>query len=137
MEQEEKIQEIVKKYDLKNKSREHDYVYRRHYFCSYLRSMGYTYQQIAKILNKHHASAMHSVRKYNELKEDTYFQTIVYDIEYDLIDADIMPLFTDKRSRSENVFLKLINRLFECRDMQDVESLKGFVNENINPNMLR
>ncbi len=133
------IRDIVKKYDLRNKSREQEYVFKRHYFCYFMRTLGYTFEEIGKYLNKGHATIINSVNMANDLIEykDDKFSRVVYELEHELNEVDLVPVWRSNTKKKESVFLTLINRLFEARDMEDVEALKSFVNENINPKYLK
>ena len=133
------IKDIIKKYDLMHKSREQEYMFKRHYFCYFLRTLGYTFEEIGRILNKNHATIINSVKMANDLMEykDDKFSRVVYKLEHELNEVDLVPVWKLNTEKKESVFLTLINRLFEARDMADIEALKSFANENINPDYLK
>ena len=129
------LDEIIEKYDLKKKSRKREHLYKRQYiswFC--VKVLSFTYEITADLIGyKDHTSPLYNcnnVDNWFELK-DEMFLSIIFDIENDLAGCPI------PKKSNENVFLTLINRLFEVKDMEDVEGLKAYVNENINPKMLK
>jgi len=136
--QDAKIKTIVNMFDLKNKSRENRYKWNRQSLMYHLRQLGYTLQEIAKFINVHHATVVHGINRYNELQDvmDSEFQASIYQIEQSLNDLELKPVWVVKKEKKENVFVTLINRIFEAKDMGDIESIKAFINENINPNKL-
>jgi len=68
---------------------------------------------------------------------DEIFHSSTYSIYNELSNCPIPKDTKSPIEGNENVFLTLINRLFEVKDMEDVEGLKAYVNQNINPKMLK
>ena len=131
------LQKIVKKYDLKNKTRENKYVWNRQYFSLFLSKLGYPYTKIAVFLGRYgsnglpeHSNIVHSIRKANQLIEnkDGFFIESIQKIASDL---EKLPNCTHEIKTPDSPILILINRIFEARDMEDIESIKAFINNNI------
>lgn len=60
------INEIIVKFDLLNKSRETNFLFRRYCFINYLKNKRkLTFEAIGNVLNKNHSTIIHSLRKYN------------------------------------------------------------------------
>lgn len=71
------VNEIVLKYDLTNKGRQHIHTYKRHAFSFYLYyKLEYTLEEIAKVLGKDHCTIIHSIRQHNNLKKDSRYKSI-------------------------------------------------------------
>lgn len=83
------INECVEVFDLKSKKRYRELAYARHYFCSALRYHKYTFHSIGKIMNKNHASVIHSVNMHNDLRTDTLYCEYTSDISVWLADRGI------------------------------------------------
>ena len=134
--QNEKIKEIIKEYDLKNKSRENNYKWQRQYIFKYLRDLGYTFASIGAMFDKHHATIIHGCNKAEELIEtnDVEFSVATHQLALSIEDADLRPVWrVDKKlgDTIKNPYTEMVNKIMNLRDMQDVESLKAFVSENI------
>jgi len=134
------LDEIIEKYDLKNKSRKRELVYNKQYFSYFcIKVLSFTYTRTGSLINQSHCTVIYSVGQVNNAIEmnDEIFHSTTYSIYNELSNC---PIPTDTQrlvEGNENVFLTLINRLFEVKDMEDVEDLKAYVNENINPKMLK
>lgn len=128
------LEGIVDKYGLHFKDRQRELVYQRFAFCYYARSLGYPLATIGKFINRGHATVIHALEQAQNLLDinDPLYAECTYYLQLDL---ELCPKPIRKRKK-ENPFVTLINRLFEARDMQDIEALKAFVNENINPKKL-
>lgn len=142
-ETEDYLKQIVKRYDLKNKSREHEYLFNRQYFCYFAKNLGLTQQRIGALLGRYnykgqpdHTLAGHSYKACKNALEtkDTIFINSVQEIAKEL--ALCPAINKTKLEIPKSPFLEIINRVFEARDMADVEALKAYINENINPNKL-
>jgi DNA-binding transcriptional MerR regulator len=73
----EQIKKYIQDENLNEKSREHFYVFRRHYLCWFLyQSNELTLSQIGRMFNRHHATVLHSIRKHKELKNDKLYRRI-------------------------------------------------------------
>jgi len=134
------LDEIIEKYDLKKKSRKRELIYNRQYFSYFcIKVLSFTYTRTGSLINQSHCTVIYSVGQVNNAIEmnDEIFQSSTYSIYNELSNC---PISTDTQSPiegNENVFLTLINRLFEVKDMADVSCLKAYVNENINPKTLK
>ena len=129
------LKDIVKRHDLKHKSREREFLYKRHFFAWYCRNkLGLTFARIGVILGKNHATIMNSCRESQAMIDtnDFEFYAATKEIQ-DKLDFCPFPEHEKKR----NSIVTAINRVFECRDMQDVEALKAFINENVYPEYLK
>jgi hypothetical protein len=134
------LQGVVKRFDLKNKTRQQNYVWNRQYFCYYVKSLGLSQQRIGALLGRYnykgqadHTLAGHCIKKCKELLElkDAEFINSIQEISKDLSGC---PNTSNVHVVTPNSpFLNIINRIFEARDMEDIESLKAYINENIEP----
>jgi len=137
-EQDERIEELVETFDLTKKSRKNKHKWNRYALMRHLRELGYTYQSIGDFLNRNHATIISGIRRYYEMQDtlDTEFLASIYEIEENLRMLYLRPVWFVREKKKENVFLTLINSIFEAKEMDDVEEIKTFINENINPNKL-
>lgn len=141
----ESLVEIINKYDLRRKRRFPDLCNKRFAFSYHAyHKLNLSYPQIAILLEKEdHVTIMHAVKRaieHTENKNIAYAQH-TWEIRRDL-EKITFPVKKERKTNQnyklkENPFVTLINRLFEARDMQDIEALKAFVNENINPEKLK
>jgi hypothetical protein len=58
---------------LTKKSRLRENVYRRHYLYAYLRSKDFTFVEIGKAFDRHHATVFFGLNKYELFKSDSLF----------------------------------------------------------------
>lgn len=92
------IQEIIDSYNLTDKNRKQDLVYRRAYLYYCLRKCGYTYQHIAMMFDKNHASIINGIKVHKQLTEskDKYYKFFVDDLNQMLQYSEIKPnIFED------------------------------------------
>lgn len=142
-ETEDYLKQIVKRYNLKDKTRERPVVFNRQYFCYYCKNIGLTQQRIGALLGRYnykgdpdHTLAGHGYKACKNALEtkDSLFINSVQEIAKEL---NLCPSPKNtKLNIPKSPFLTVINRIFEARDMADVEALKAYINENINPNKL-
>lgn len=62
------VEYFIHKHGLKNKSRKSRLVHRRMFFYFHLREAGATYQFIADMFQKNHATIIHGIRRYKQLR---------------------------------------------------------------------
>jgi len=133
------LREIVRKHDLKNKSREqYRYVFPRQYFYYYCYFvLGYTYQSIAIVMSKYNTAGTpnHTTIRYNALKakdmidfaKDREFNEATAEIAKDLREVTII---NTKKVIKKNSYIYLAEQVLKAKDDQDLEELKAFVNNN-------
>ena len=63
------VEYFIQKDELKTKCRRQYFVHRRMYFYSILRDAGVTYQDIADMFGKNHATVMYGIKRYKHLRE--------------------------------------------------------------------
>ncbi len=63
------VKYFIEKHDLKKKCRKPRYVHRRMYFFYVLREAGATFQHIADLFDLDHATVMHGIKRYKELRQ--------------------------------------------------------------------
>ena len=61
--------ELLQKHELKKKCRQPRYVHRRIYFFYILREAGATYQEIGDLFDLNHATVIHGIKRYKELRD--------------------------------------------------------------------
>lgn len=75
------INEIIDKFDLKNKARQIIHTYKRHAFCFYAYyKLEMTQTQIGNLISKDHATVIHSIRQHNNLKTDIRYKSITENV---------------------------------------------------------
>ncbi len=129
------LKDIVKRHDLKHKSREHEYLFKRHLFSFYCYEvLELTFEKIGKLIGRDHGTIINARNKAQAMIEtsDHKFHILTRELQNDL---EFCPFPEHEKKR--NSIVTAINRVFECRDMQDVEALKAFINENVDPEYLK
>ena len=63
------VEYFIQKDGLKRKSRERKYIHKRIFFYYTLRNAGLTYQRIGDMFNRHHATVLHGIKTYKNLKK--------------------------------------------------------------------
>ena len=61
------ITELIDKYELKNKSRIRDVLFKRYYLYNELRELGFSLSQIGSFFGKNHATILHGLRVHKDL----------------------------------------------------------------------
>jgi len=59
----------IEKDELKKRCRQRKYVHKRIYFFNVLRTAGYTYQSIGDLFGLNHATIVHGIKTYKNLKK--------------------------------------------------------------------
>lgn len=111
----------VDKHDLKNRSRKPRFVHRRIYFFNMMREQGMTLREIGEIFNVHHATIIHGIKRYKELKsfndklleldiacyngKINYYKK-TYDLKKDIMKATTVRDLEIIKSRTENDLYK-------------------------------
>jgi len=63
------VKYFIEKHELKKKCRQPRYVHRRIYFFYILREAGATYQEIGDLFDLNHATVIHGIKRYKELRD--------------------------------------------------------------------
>jgi hypothetical protein len=129
------LENIVDKYGLHFKDRQRELVYQRFAFCYYARSLGYPLSTIGKFINRGHATVIHALEQAQNLLDvnDPLYAESTYYLQLDL-ELCPKPMRTRKK---ENIFVTILKRINELPYSPESESLKAFVNENINPEKIK
>ncbi len=61
------IKEVIAKYDLTQKSRVRDVLFKRYYVYNELRYLGFSLSQIGRVFDKTHATVLHGLRVHKDL----------------------------------------------------------------------
>jgi hypothetical protein len=80
----EQIIEHIKEHELAKPSRAREYVYRRAFICYLLRKQGWTFQKIADLFNRNHATILHAIGVHNQFmkhKDMIYLSYIQMEIQ--------------------------------------------------------
>ena len=64
-----KVQYHIRKDGLKSKCRKPYYIHRRMYLFNLLRNAGVTYNRIAELFDLNHATIIHGIKRYKNLKQ--------------------------------------------------------------------
>ena len=64
-----KVQYYIRKDELKSKCRKPYYTHRRMYLFNLLRNAGVTYSRIAELFDLNHATVIHGIKRYKNLKQ--------------------------------------------------------------------
>jgi chromosomal replication initiation ATPase DnaA len=82
----EKLNEVVDLFELKNRERYNKAVCIRHYFSYFVReNFKLTLQDIGKFLGKDHATIIYSIRKHHELSRYKDYKEVIENIEFTMI----------------------------------------------------
>jgi hypothetical protein len=118
------VEYFIDKHDLKSRSRKPRYVHRRMYFWNLLRESGMTYEGIGKMFGHHHATVLHGIKKYKQLR--SYNDKLLlldiacyegklkvkkktYDLKQDILKATtVTDLEIIKRRTENNLYKELI-----------------------------
>lgn len=79
-----KVEDVIERYDLKNKNRSRRFIWNRYAFYKFMRDNGFTLYSIGNMVDKDHATVLNGINIYNQNKRYADFQGSVMDIEVDL-----------------------------------------------------
>jgi hypothetical protein len=63
------VKHYIEKDELKKRCRQRKYIHKRIYFFNVLRNAGYTYQSIGDLFGLNHATIVHGIKTYKDLKK--------------------------------------------------------------------
>ena len=115
----EEIIEHIREHDLDKKSRAREYVYRRAFICYLLRKQGWTYQRIADLFNRKHATIMHAIGVHNQFmqhKDMIYLSYIQMEIQL------FEPVIEVKRN--------IYDDILKCNNTTDLKIIKEMIANN-------
>ena len=116
----EQIKEYIESEQLNGKSREHFYVFRRHYLCWALyKTNQLTLSQIGRMFNRNHATIIHSIRKHEELKNDKLYRGITESCQ-ELMSEPL--IFTKQR---RNIF----DDIAKASNLEKLRRIRRWLNE--------
>lgn len=128
----EEVKEIIDLFDLHKKtpksgskfSRKWEHLYPRQYLIYYLRKKGVTLELIGEMVGVNYSTVIATMKRVNNFHDtnDKIFQDYTAEIREHL---ENNPIDTRKP------IVKAINMVFECRDMDDLEELKTYINKNV------
>jgi len=118
------VEYFIQKDELKKKCRKRKYIHKRIFFFHTLRNAGLTYQRIAEMFELNHATVIHGIRTYKNLKRTKdelllldiadydgkfKFYKKTYDLKNDILKATtISDLGIIKRRTENNLYKELI-----------------------------
>lgn len=125
---EQELQNIIQKYGLLNKSREQKHVDLRQefaYFC--YERIGLNKSETARLLGKQPCTMVSSI----EVAKDKFSapDNKLYLSHTHLIREEMKALI-NRLDNKKSVAVELATKIFELKDMDDVEKLKSWVNDN-------
>ena len=131
MKLEEQVQEVIKIFNLHEKSgksftRREDILYPRYYLINHLRNdLLLTTIKIAEMLKIHHASVIHACRQVEIFEEinDKNYKNLTYNI------AEFIKLnpFNHQKIFIKHNLYDIINRVMSIETMEEVETLKQYI----------
>jgi hypothetical protein len=130
---EEKIKEVVKLFNLDQKSgkkltREREIVYKRQYFIYYLReTTNLSTTHIGRLLGLDHSTIIYATKQVSGYISinDNYFYFIVKELKDYL---DLNPIQVEKTLKKHNVY-DIINKVLKCETLEDLNNLKKYIAE--------
>lgn len=118
------VEYFIEKDELKKKCRKRKYIHKRIFFFHTLRNAGLTYQRIAEMFGLNHATVLHGIKTYKNLKKTKdelllldiadydgkfKFHKKTYDLKKDILKATtISDLGIIKRRTENNLYKELI-----------------------------
>ena len=124
----EKLKEYIEAEGLNTPSREQVLRYKRHYICYRLKRYSrFKLYEIGNLFNRHHATAIHSIKAHHSLKNDKVYQDTIAETKqfFDNIkfDQEIIKrdLYKDVRCATS---LYSLNRIKEYMDAGAYDHLK-------------
>jgi histidyl-tRNA synthetase len=118
------VEYFIRKDELKKKCRKRKYIHKRIFFFHTLRNAGLTYQRIAEMFELNHATVIHGINTYKNLKRTKdelllldiadydgkfKFHKKTYDLKKDILKATtIRDLDKIKSRTSNNLYKELI-----------------------------
>lgn len=124
----EKVKEYIEAEGLNTPSREQVLRYKRHYICYRLKRYSrFKLYEIGNLFNRHHATAIHSIKAHHSLKNDKVYQDTIAETKqfFDNIkfDQEIIKrdLYKDVRCATS---LYSLNRIKEYMDAGAYDHLK-------------
>lgn len=123
-----KVKEYIALEGLNTRSREQVLAYKRHYICYRLKRYSrFKLDDIGKLINRHHASVINSIKAHHALKKDQIYKDTIEDTKqfFDKINFDYeitkRDLYKDVRCATSLYFL---NRIKEYMDAGAYDHLK-------------
>ena len=113
------VEYFIEKHELKTKCNRPYYTHRRMYFYSTLRDAGLSYQRIADIFGKNHATVMNGIKRYKQLRA-TNDKLLYLDI------ADY-----DGRFKLHKKSYDLKKDILGATTVRDLDTIKGRVDNNL------
>jgi len=115
------VEYFIRKDELKKKCRKRKYIHKRIFFFYTLRNAGLTYQRIAEMFELNHATVIHGITTYKNLKRTKdelllldiadydgkfKFHKKTYDLKKDILKATTIRDLDKIKSRTENNLYK-------------------------------
>jgi len=110
----EKARIILIKHDLTGKDRVRIKNYKRICIAQFLRDNGVTFQEIADMMNRNHATVVHMIKNYNLFISYQDFKTVARDMFSELIDRETLE-----------------ERVLRCQDYWEMVKLQKELKEEI------
>lgn len=116
-----KVKEYIALEGLNTRSREQVLAYKRHYICYRLKRYNrFKLDDIGKLINRHHASVINSIKAHHALKKDSIYKDTVAETKefFDTINFDYeitkRDLYKDVRSATSLYFLNKIKQYMDA-----------------------
>jgi len=111
---------LVDKYNLRNRTRQRDIVYKRFFLCHFIRSNNFveTLREIADIVGyKKHDNVIYAIKNHNNLRTDDVYNLINENLREDLYKI-YKPRYTNNKE------LPLKDRVLACSSYKDLLKLQ-------------
>lgn len=124
-----KVIQFVKDKELQTKSRKRNKVYLRSYLIIYLTEViGLTLEEAGEVVNRHHTTAIHLKKVYEQYRKDPYYLRMIKDA------LDLFPIKRFDAFNNEYKILELALRLNVYNELKLLKIVENFnsIDELIN-----
>jgi len=118
----ERIHEIIKTENLRERTKKPNKVHRRWFIFAYLRKNNYVYREIAEIFDMNHATIIHGIRQaelFEQVKDEMFL-------------IDTLDLFQEFKNKTIKIKERnLIQDIMESKNYHDLTKIKKRLQNNV------
>ena len=122
----ERIHEIIKTENLRERTKKPNKVHRRWFIFAYLRKNNYVYREIAEIFDMNHATIIHGIRQaelFEQVKDEMFL-------------IDTLDLFQEFKNKTIKIKERnLIQDIMESKNYHDLTKIKRRLENNVYKNL--
>jgi len=122
----ERIHEIIKTENLRERTKKPNKVHRRWFIFAYLRKNNYVYREIAEIFDMNHATIIHGIRQaelFEQVKDEMFL-------------IDTLDLFQEFKNKTIKIKERnLIQDIMESKNLYDLTKIKRRLENNVYKNL--